>query len=62
MIPEDEWIKRMPFVTEERTSNPDAISEVVKTMNGDDLISTRLWWDTEDKDDVNFKKTVAFSF
>ncbi len=54
VIPEDEWIKRMPFVTDERTSNADAITEVVKTMNGEDLISTRLWWDTEDKDEVNF--------
>lgn len=46
IIPEDEWIKRMPFVPDERTSNQDAIDEAVKTMNGGDLISTRLWWDT----------------
>ncbi len=54
VIPEDEWIKRMPFVPDERTSNADAIEEVVTTMNGADLISTRLWWDTEDKDETNF--------
>lgn len=46
VIPADEWIKRMPFVPNERTSNSTAINEVVKTMKGSDLISTRLWWDT----------------
>ncbi len=54
VIPSDEWIKRMPFVPDERTSNSDAVAAATATMGGDDLISTRLWWDISDKDEVNF--------
>ncbi len=55
VISADEWIKRMPFVPEERTSNATAVAAAAATMNdGGDLISTRLWWDTEDKDETNF--------
>ncbi len=46
VIPDDEWIKRMPFVNDERSSNADGVAAAVATMKGDDLISTRLWWDT----------------
>ncbi len=46
VIPADEWIKRMPFVEGERSNNPTAVAAAVATMKGDDLISTRLWWDT----------------
>ena len=46
VIPADEWIKRMPFLDTERSSNADAVAAAVTTMKGDDLISTRLWWDT----------------
>ncbi len=54
VIPTDEWIKRMPFVSSERTSNTEAVAAATATMGGSDLISTRLWWDTENKDEVNF--------
>ncbi|MCW3788217.1 SusD/RagB family nutrient-binding outer membrane lipoprotein [Plebeiibacterium sediminum] len=54
IIPADEWIKRMPFVQDQRITNAAAIETVEQTMNGTDLISTRLWWDTEAKDEVNF--------
>ncbi len=54
VIPDDEWIKRMPFVPDERTGNADAVAAATATMGGDDLISTRLWWDIADKDEVNF--------
>ncbi len=46
IIPANEWIKRMPFVNSERTSNPAGVAAAVATMKGGDLISTRLWWDT----------------
>ena len=46
VIGDDEWIKRMPFIDSERSSNADAVAAAVATMKGDDLISTRLWWDT----------------
>lgn len=46
VIPDDEWIKRMPFVDAERTGNSEAVANAVATMKGPDLISTRLWWDT----------------
>jgi len=46
VIPEDEWIKRMPFVTDERSSNSEGVAAATATMKGSDLISTRLWWDT----------------
>ncbi len=46
VIPDDEWIKRMPFIDSERTGNPQGVAGAVATMKGADLISTRLWWDT----------------
>jgi hypothetical protein len=46
VIPANEWIKRMPFVNAERTGNAAGVAAAVATMKGDDLISTRLWWDT----------------
>lgn len=46
VIAADEWIKRMPFVTSERTGNSEGVANAVATMKNGDLISTRLWWDT----------------
>ncbi|WP_346858043.1 SusD/RagB family nutrient-binding outer membrane lipoprotein [uncultured Draconibacterium sp.] len=46
VIPDDEWIKRMPFLNDERTGNTEGVAGAVATMKGDDLISTRLWFDT----------------
>jgi len=48
VIPADEWIKRMPFLDSERSENATGVAAAVATMKGDDLISTRLWWDTGD--------------
>jgi hypothetical protein len=45
VIPDDEWIKRMPFVNAERTGNPAAVAKATTMLGGPDLISTRLWWD-----------------
>lgn len=46
VIPANEWIKRMPFINDERSSNAAGVAAAVATMKGGDLISTRLWWDT----------------
>lgn len=48
IIPADQWIKRMPFVNTERTSNTAAVADAVTKMGpgAKDDIATRLWWDT----------------
>jgi len=46
VIPADEWIKRMPFLPKERTSNAPGVADATTKLGGPDLISTRLWWDT----------------
>jgi len=46
VIPADEWIKRMPFITSERTGNAPGVADATTKLGGPDLISTRLWWDT----------------
>ncbi|PVD52122.1 SusD/RagB family nutrient-binding outer membrane lipoprotein [Terrimonas sp.] len=48
VIPSDQWIKRMPFVTAERNSNTAAVADAVTKMGSGakDDIATRLWWDT----------------
>ncbi|MHA7111221.1 SusD/RagB family nutrient-binding outer membrane lipoprotein [Sunxiuqinia elliptica] len=46
VIPEGEWIKRMPFVEAERTGNEEGIADATQKLGGADDISTRLWWDT----------------
>lgn len=48
VIPESEWIKRMPFINAERTGNTAAVTDAVSKMGtgAKDDIATRLWWDT----------------
>ncbi|MFT4023467.1 MAG: SusD/RagB family nutrient-binding outer membrane lipoprotein, partial [Flavihumibacter sp.] len=48
VIASDQWIKRMPFVTAERTSNANGVADAVAKMGtgAQDDIATRLWWDT----------------
>lgn len=48
IITADQWIKRMPFVNAERTSNAAAVADAVTKMGAGakDDIATRLWWDT----------------
>jgi hypothetical protein len=45
IISADEWIKRMPFITAERTGNAAGVDDATAKLGGSDLISTRLWWD-----------------
>ncbi|MGN6437112.1 MAG: SusD/RagB family nutrient-binding outer membrane lipoprotein [Agriterribacter sp.] len=48
VIPADQWIKRMPFVTAERNGNAAGVADAVTKMGAGakDDIATRLWWDT----------------
>ena len=47
VIPADQWIKRMPFITAERTGNAPGVADATTKLGGPDLISTRLWWDVD---------------
>jgi hypothetical protein len=46
IIPADDFLRRMPFVDEERTGNPSGIADATVKLGGSDEIGTRLWWDT----------------
>jgi hypothetical protein len=44
VIPQGEWIKRMPFVNAERTGNVAGIADATAKLGGPDNIATRLWF------------------
>ena len=44
VIPEGEWIKRMPFVSSERTGNVAGVADATSKLGGPDNIATRLWF------------------
>jgi len=44
VIPQGEWIKRMPFVNSERTGNVAGIADATIKLGGPDNIATRLWF------------------
>jgi hypothetical protein len=44
VIPQGEWIKRMPFVDAERTGNAAGIADATTKLGGPDNIATRLWF------------------
>ena len=48
IITADQWVKRWPFITAERTGNAAAVADAVSKMGAGakDDIATRLWWDT----------------
>jgi hypothetical protein len=46
VIPDDDFLRRMPFVPAERNNNPVGVADATAKLGGPDLISTRLWWDT----------------
>ena len=46
MIPDDDFLRRMPFVNGERNNNPDGVADATEKLGGPDEIGTRLWWDT----------------
>lgn len=46
VIPEGEWIKRMPFVNSEKAGNAAGVADATQKLGGPDNIATRLWFDT----------------
>nr|WP_293301400.1 SusD/RagB family nutrient-binding outer membrane lipoprotein [Allomuricauda sp.] len=46
VVPDGEFIKRMPFVQDERENNPSGVADATTKLGGPDEINTRLWWDT----------------
>jgi hypothetical protein len=46
VIPEDDFLRRMPFVNGERNNNPAGVEDATTKLGGPDEIGTRLWWDT----------------
>ncbi len=45
IIPNGEFIKRLPFIQDEKNANADGVAQDVTLLNGPDNINTRLWWD-----------------
>ena len=46
IIPDDDFLRRMPFVNGERNNNPAGVADATADLGGPDEIGTRLWWDT----------------
>jgi hypothetical protein len=48
VIADDDFMKRIPlfFGNSEQNNNPNGYADAVTKLGGDDLMSTRLWWDT----------------
>ncbi|KAB7531152.1 SusD/RagB family nutrient-binding outer membrane lipoprotein [Flagellimonas olearia] len=46
VVPSGEFIKRMPFVNDERENNPAGVADATSKLGGPDELNTRLWWDT----------------
>ncbi len=46
VIAADDFLKRLTFTNGERANNPVGVADATEKLNGPDLISTRLWWDT----------------
>lgn len=46
VIAEDDFLRRMPFVTRERENNPNGVADATSKLGGPDEIGTHLWWDT----------------
>jgi hypothetical protein len=47
IIAKDDFLRRMPFVSAEKTSNPLGVADAIKKLStAKDEIGVRLWWDT----------------
>jgi hypothetical protein len=40
-----QWIRRIPFLLSEKQTNGPAVNAAVSLLNGDDKVTTPLWWD-----------------
>lgn len=47
VIPDNDFIRRMPFVDGERNNNPQGVADATTKLGGPDEIGTRLWWDVD---------------
>lgn len=47
VIPNGEFIKRLPFTRDERNTNLEAVEEARTLLKGPDNINTRVWWDVD---------------
>lgn len=45
IIPDGEFIKRLPFTQDEINTNLEAVEQARTLLSGPDNINTRLWWD-----------------
>lgn len=43
--PTNNWIRRIPFINDEKVSNSAEVTKAVPLLNGPDNIVTKLWWD-----------------
>jgi hypothetical protein len=43
--PTNNWIRRIPFINDEKVTNGAEVSKAVPLLNGPDNIATKLWWD-----------------
>lgn len=46
VIPADDFLRRVVFVTSQRENNAASVAEATQFLGGPDEIGTRLWWDT----------------
>src|SRR5690606_29028949 len=46
IIADSDFLKRMPFIDNERNNNPAGVADATTKRGGPDEIGTRLWWDT----------------
>ena len=43
--PTNNWIRRIPFINDEKLTNSNEVDRAVPLLNGPDNIATPLWWD-----------------
>ena len=44
-VPTNDWIRRIPFINDEKISNGEEVGRAVPLLDGPDNIVTPLWWD-----------------
>jgi hypothetical protein len=44
-VPSNNWIRRIPFINDEKISNGEEVGRAVPLLDGPDNIATPLWWD-----------------
>ena len=46
--PSNNWIRRIPFIADEKQTNAAEVEKAVNLLGGPDKITTPLWWDAND--------------